>query len=139
MKILKISFVLILLLWGMTDANAQLAELHDGNGCARSNCGFTMCMESYNGPESTGDQECLLVEMFLSSPQDIYMVSDSDDYVEFNDVTYASTVICYDLSQDQDLHDGEIYIGCGIYENTMFGGSNNALCKDGCIVTVGDD
>jgi len=138
MKILKISFALMLLL---IVSNIQVSAQHstlDASGCMDSrSCGFSMCIQPYEGAEASEGQECLLVEVTAPSPQDIFIRSDSDDYEEFNNVTFASMVICYDISEDEDIHeDGEVFIRCGIFRYSSDGGGPGVFCQDGCIVIV---
>lgn len=136
MKILKVFFVLLLLFIGVSDMQAQTTIDH-GRGCMDSRaCDFSMCIEPYDS--ETPGEECLLVEVFSVSPEDLFVRTDSGDYVEFDNSTYGSIVICYNLSVDADVHiDGEILVNCGItYESNHPSFSPPPTCFDGCIVTV---
>jgi len=134
MKILKISLALIFLLTGINGMYAQVASLHDGRGCMESrSCGFTMCIQPDS--DSAAGEQCLLVQIFSNTSENLFISSDSGDYAEFDNSTQASFSICYDISVDIDVHeDGEILINCGILDD-----DDHPLCMDGCIVIVSDN
>jgi len=147
MKVLKFFFALILLSLAAINMDAQRASTggdhlvaYDQRTCMRGSCGFTMCMQPSGQTDNAGDQ-CIFVQIINDAPEDLYISSDSGDFIAFNNTDYASATICYNLNDSDITEDSQITITCGTlldYDGSPFENNPYTMCKDGCIVVVGD-